>query len=716
MKKYFSLLSVLAIGILATGCSMGDAYNENANKEASEAAFIKEFGDIASNQTWNTVTQRTATVNVSLGTGESYTVGIYENDPLFNVSNCGLLAQGTVSDGSSVSLKFDSPAEQTKYYIGLFDSKGRSIAKLDSLNNNVLNTTFGGTGSASKAMTRVSADNNNTSTAYNTYVRTASDFSIPEFTSSYYDISKMSSSSSSTITVDETEYLAANNYSESFKYGDGKHYYIPTGATIKANVGYSKGKDSNCVIYVQGTWEVPSDIAFDNGEQIVVAKGGKIIFDGNATFNSGARFINKGTIITKSGEIKIETYSSTTAEVYNSGTMTLNNGGLSIAGNSENVYSSGTMTMNYLDARGNCTVTNSGTLTAKTTTKGDLTLAGQTTAASNFKLVNGCHTSIDAMGVVKLIVVDNTRVDCATGIYTGGGQGDNYVCLGNHAEVNVGDWMDNGGHIYGSTTSGEESIFKFSGTVSEASYGAFKTKGYVYFDGTFDLSVDAQQAIKTGSYPYNIGVCNEHMQYFTSEATSKITIPSGDCTGTGYNPNGGGGTIPTTPAVYTIAFEDLGSVGDYDFNDIVLYVYPNTTNNTMDVYMVAAGGTLPVSVQFNGSEIFSKSSTEMINTSSYSASKVVSKTGIALPTGFTFTENEYKNEFKIIVNGTKSVEGGTTTGEAPQSLVIPGKWAWPKETVNIGTAYPNFKNWVNDHTVSTNWYSNPSSDKIISVK
>src|SRR5574344_636895 len=171
MKKYFSLLSVLAIGILATGCSMGDAYNENANKEASEAAFIKEFGDIASNQTWNTVTQRTATVNVSLGTGESYTVGIYENDPLFNVSNCGLLAQGTVSDGSSVSLKFDSPAEQNHYYVGLFDSKGRSRVQLDSLLSDKLTANFGGSTSSAKSMTRVATR----SISSSTYAQTWSD-------------------------------------------------------------------------------------------------------------------------------------------------------------------------------------------------------------------------------------------------------------------------------------------------------------------------------------------------------------------------------------------------------------------------------------------------------------------------------------------------------------------------------------------------------------
>ena len=714
MKKYFSLLSVLAIGILATGCSMGDAYNENANKEASDAAFVKEFGDIASNQTWNTVTQRTAIVNVSLGTGESYTVGIYENDPLFNVSNCGLLAQGTVSDGSSVSLKFDSPAEQTKYYIGLFDSKGRSIAKLDSLNNNVLNTTFGGTVSASKAMTRVSADNNNTSTAYNTYVRTASDFSIPEFTSSYYDISKMSSSSSSTITVDETEYLAANNYSESFKYGDGKHYYIPTGATIKANVGYSKGKDSNCVIYVQGTWEVPSDIAFDNGEQIVVAKGGKIIFDGDAAFNSSARFINQGTIITNSGDIKIENYSSTTAEIYNSGTMTLNDGGLSIAGNSENVYSSGTMTMNYLNARGNCTVTNYGTLTAKTTTKGDLTLAGQNTAASNFKLVNGCHTSIDAMGVVRLIVIDNTRVDCSTGIYTGGGQDDNYVCLGNHAEVNAGDWMDNGGHIYGSKTSGEESLFKFSGTVSESNCGAFITKGYVYFDGTFSTDYHVN-AIKTGDGSiYSKGSCTYHIQYFSTETSSLIIIPSGDCTGTGYNAKGGGGDIPTTAPACTFAFEDLGSIGDFDFNDIVLYVYPNTTTKKMDVELVAAGGVLPVTVKFNGTTLFSKTDGQMRNTSS-KGSVIATYNDLPFPDdNFTLSSNTYTSMFTIDVKGASStytISPNVTAGSTPQALVIAGAWAWPKETVNIGKAYTTFSDWVANPTVT--WVTSKVSGQVV---
>ena len=712
MKKYLYFLPLIAIAIMATSCTSWDSvYNENASKQASEANFVKAFGEIASDQTWNTVSQRTATISVNLGTSESYTVGIYNDDPLFNASDCGLLAQGTVSDGGSVNLTFDSPTTQTKYYVGLFDSKGRSIEQLDSLTNNVLNVTFGGNiTSSAKAKTRASADDSSTSTAYSTYLKASSDFSIPEFSNAYYDISKMSSGSS--IKLDETVYLQENNYTESFKYGDGKHYYIPSGKTIKADLYYSKQKDKDCVIYVEGTWEVPSTVSFTNEQQIVVANGGKIIFDNDANFNSGARFINQGTIETSNKTICIENWSGTNADCYNSGVMTLNDGGLSIAGNNSQVYNSGTMTMNYLDARGSCLFTNYGTFTAKSTTKGNLSLSGQGTAASNFRLINGCHTSIDAMGVYQLIVVDNSRVDCSTGIYTGGGQNTNYVCLGNKSEVSAGDWTDNGGHIYGSTSSNEYSIFKFTGNVSESSAGAFITKGYVYFDGTFSTDYHVN-AIRTGDGDvWNKGICKFYIKYTSTEKSSKLTIPAGECTGTGYNPGGDGGDIPVTAPTYTIAYEDLGATDDFDFNDIVLYIYPYTTTNKLKVDLVAAGGILPVTVYYNNTTLFTKSDGKMTNTTTRGS--VISTATVDLPSGFTMADSKYTSLFKIEVKGSSSsytINPNTTAGSAPQALVIAGAWAWPLERVQINTAYTRFSDWVANSSVD--WISSKVDAKCI---
>lgn len=48
---------------------------------------------------------------------------------------------------------------------------------------------------------------------------------------------------------------------------------------------------------------------------------------------------------------------------------------------------------------------------------------------------------------------------------------------------------------------------------------------------------------------------------------------------------------------YTFAFEDLGSIGDYDFNDVVLKVTDGEDNYHFNVYLAAAGGTLPVKVE-----------------------------------------------------------------------------------------------------------------------
>jgi len=649
------------------------------------------------------VSSRTAKITVNTGTNENYTVGIYKNDPLFNASNCGLLAKGTVSDGNSVNLTFDSPTAQNKYYIGLFDSKGRSVAQLDSLNNNVLTATFGGTiARSAKSRTRVSANEQSTSTAYNAYLKTEVDFNIPTFSNSYTDIT----------TIPESYYTKMDDTNSSGNpiYGDGKHYYIPSGKTIKADINFTKQKDNNCVIYIQGTWELPNTRSFTNGEQIIVANGGKIIFDGDANFNSGARFINQGTVETSTGTIYIENYSETNADCYNSGIMTLNNGGLSVAGNNSQLYNSGTMTMNYLDARGNCLFTNYGSLTAKTTTKNQTALSDQGTAASNFRLINGCHTSIDAMGVTQLIVLDNSRVDCSTGIYTGGGNSNNYVCLGNKSEICAGDWIDNGGHIYGSISSNEYSIFKHTGSVSESSSSAFKTKGYVYFDGTFSTEYHVN-AIKTGDADqWNKNVCPDHIQYTSNEDSSLLTIPAGDCTGTGYNTSNSGGNIPATPSVYTIAFEDLGSIGDYDFNDIVLYVYPDKSANTLKVNLVAAGGILPVDVYYNDTEIFSHNNGSMENTTSDNndKTKVISTYTTGISSDFTLSDNNFINKFKIVVhntNGTEtSVAASTEIGKAPQALLLPTNWTWPKETVNIGTTYSKFKNWISDKTKDINWY------------
>jgi hypothetical protein len=165
-----------------------------------------------------------------------------------------------------------------------------------------------------------------------------------------------------------------------------------------------------------------------------------------------------------------------------------------------------------------------------------------------------------------------------------------------------------------------------------------------------------------------------------------------------------------TPA-YTIAYEDLGTTDDFDFNDIVLYIYPDATTNKLRVDLVAAGGTLPVTVKYDGTELFSKSG-GMKNTTT--RGKVLDSKTVDLPSGFSMTNSNYTSLFQIEVKGTNSsyvVHPNIAAGAAPQALVIAGAWDWPLERVQINTAYPNFNSWVSDP--NADWISYKVASKCI---
>ena len=693
-KKYLYILTIIVTGLLATGCSMGDVYDVNANKKASEASFISKFGDIASDQNWLNVNKYTANITVKLGIDANYTVGIFDKNPLYS-KNYSTLVTGNVSEGGTLTTAFEG-SNSNMYYIGVYDSKGREIVKSDTIKDGILNSIIGETlSSKSRAATR--SNNSGTSTDPATYQKSESIF-IPSsiYNYSYYDVTKIPSSD-----LNNMDKINYNPPPVSYYYGDGKHYVIPPGKTVNANLGYSQA-DGNCVILVKGTWKVPSSINFSNKQIILVDEGGKIIFDGDAHFNSGASLINKGSIETKTGTISIENSSGKEADCYNSGTMTLNNGGLSIAGNNSKVYSNGTMTMKYLNATGSCTFTNFGSLTALSTSKSDYSTSGQNNAAYNFNLVNGCYVNISAAGINKLILCNSSRLDCPTGINTGSGN----IIVGDHSVISVGDWVDNGGHFYGPNEISNSSIFKFTGSISESNPGAFSTLGYLYYDGTF-----GENDPLINKAPWNNPT--NYIKYTTSESTSAISIPKGDCTGSGYNPNNNGGDIPKTEPAYTIAFEDLGSTDDFDFNDIVLYVYPYTQSQKMKVELVAAGGIMPVDVYFNNNKLFTKNDGRITNTTTR-GNVIASQSDIPLPSGFTLTNSDYASLFSIKVNGANStydISTNKVTGMAPQAIVIAGKWDWPLERIPIDNAYPKFLKWVKNKKVD--WVTQHDVSKCI---
>lgn len=149
-------------------------------------------------------------------------------------------------------------------------------------------------------------------------------------------------------------------------------------------------------------------------------------------------------------------------------------------------------------------------------------------------------------------------------------------------------------------------------------------------------------------------------------------------------------------SVYRIIAEDLGAVGDFDFNDVVFDVaIGNIYDGSSQITVHAAGGTLPLYI--NGVEIhelFGVSTDVMVNTG-----KGVERE----PAIFKLTNVWSLKEVVITVEdqnvGTYNLKA--ECGEAPQKICVPTTYQWTQEQQSIDAKYPKFKDWVGNEAI--NW-------------
>lgn len=136
-----------------------------------------------------------------------------------------------------------------------------------------------------------------------------------------------------------------------------------------------------------------------------------------------------------------------------------------------------------------------------------------------------------------------------------------------------------------------------------------------------------------------------------------------------------------------IICEDLGNIGDFDFNDVVFYAKVWESGKT-EITLYAAGGKLDASVaEVNVGEAMGK----MVNTGLYE-------------TDFYYFEsaNKYNSLIDIPVVIRKTDASGNVTsykltaimGKAPQKICVPLGFRWCKEYKSLVDAYPGFKDWT----------------------
>lgn len=173
---------------------------------------------------------------------------------------------------------------------------------------------------------------------------------------------------------------------------------------------------------------------------------------------------------------------------------------------------------------------------------------------------------------------------------------------------------------------------------------------------------------------------------------------------------------------FYLAYEDLGSTFDFDFNDVVLAVEHLAGQESAKVRLMAGGGTLATEIVYGEETLWEEyhatygvELSTPVNVGGYTSSTTPTK---EITVESTFSMSNDASKFKIIVSQNSTsreihvpVHGNLTdapythdgTDNIPQGICIKAKtWSWPKEMVCITEVYPDFVDWITDAT-HTDW-------------
>ena len=159
-----------------------------------------------------------------------------------------------------------------------------------------------------------------------------------------------------------------------------------------------------------------------------------------------------------------------------------------------------------------------------------------------------------------------------------------------------------------------------------------------------------------------------------------------------------------------IIVEDLGSIGDFDYNDLVFdaYVYNQDGQTWAKIKLLAAGGTLPIYIcgcdgqQVEVHDKFGVTTTTMVNTKNGTVDKSHVEFTIKLKNEPSSSFNANDIEVKVNNNGTWMTLS-SNVGEAPEKICVDNSFKWCDERQNIETKYQNFSQYVNNPSIGDWW-------------
>lgn len=706
------LLPMLAIGgmFVFSGCDDSkDLYNpDRIQEEAKEAFPVK---NIDPNQTWETSAVCNASVSVKETAGETYTIKVYTANPYNTNGDAALLAKTTVTNGQTVNFKFDIPAALQYVYVMKVNGEGYSSAVPAAVENGTVKVVFGeGSGTTRAAMTRGGGS-----------------FFTPEVPGEEY-FPKQAPEDCKTETSETHNgggnFLLKDRTYNYLRIEDGGNFYIQGQVTL--NGWNEPGKIANFYLLPGATLKLEMKFNHRSNSILSIGEGAKLVAN-TLKGENGSKFFNRGTI--KADNIEV-----TNAYVYNADTLETKN--MLLTNDNSKVCNASGAKMKIsekLEIQGNGDFINEtdGVVTAGKTilncshgsweNAGHFTTSEMKISAWNSNVKNSCWLTVkedftvSEGGIYNESYIECEKLEMQNSIVH---MAPNSIFNVKEEAVFLDNWEDNNSQGF---IAGGDWALLIMGKASSKNDHNWKDIAYVG-----KLYIACNNHFSIGDQ-YNPTYKLEGGAQFTGANNANISIPSSECN-PGYN------SIPDEDddndeelQTYTYAFEDMmKDVGDYDFNDVVLYVtvpYEKNGKTVVDVTLKAAGASKQLAVGFknNGTPrtIFAS-----VHESLGVPVGTIVNTGDA--TGTTKTETiEVGDDFSLtndgdfyISDGKREIHipnftSGFNTGDVPYAIRIASSWKWPKERVLITEAYTGFATWAQDATSEPNWYNNSESGKVM---
>ena len=550
-----ALTLLAASALLTTSCIDNEKnyFDSDKVKDLYESGFPVQ--NIDPNMDWKTTQNISAVVAVNEDYGVNYKIRIYDANPLIEGSNAKLLTEGYANQDLKFTTSFDCPASTSMVYVARTDEKNRTVVQPILVDANGINVNFG----AKTASTRSGETDP---------VRAAYTMSAP------YSDSQIESMLAQATEIQQGWNLGAFKSWNTGMYGnydvfdtpnDQRRYFKITSDCT--DILYATG-DATMTILINSKVTLTSTPELSGAVEIIVLPGGELDFNNvQFTLSNTSNIVIMPQAPVNGGTLKI-TNASNGVKNYNGGKTTLNSLWIDCSGGT--FYNANDLVIQNLNINndGTALVNNGNAYIGK--------------SMVNSTIVNLCNLTVNEFNG-SLIMANNCAAtfthynkDCAWS---------KNLQLGANSMLTIKETATfNQKKVTGPTTDG--AIIIINNLIGVAQ---IESKNLVYYEINNDSAITNPSE---RDFMKNLNI--------SGQGEAPITIPAGECTGNGYGQVEEGQPLPSESIEYTYAYEDnFPSVGDYDFNDVVMDVKTTynrlTTNNniqsaTINVTLKAVGG------------------------------------------------------------------------------------------------------------------------------